>query len=168
VQDWARQVRAVYDGARAFQGQAREALARYGQDAGSFGFGVFDLRRKRQHFEAQLLALAAPCLKQDVPQRMLSDVPQRVLSERIANFLPELFVFVEHPSVPSENNAAERSVRPAVIARKISGGTRSAKGSATKSVLLSLFGTWQAQGHDPLEACQQMLLTPKMLLTPTG
>ena len=37
----------------------------------------------------------------------------------------ELFVFVAHPEVPPDNNAAERSLRHLVVSRKISGGTRS-------------------------------------------
>ena len=37
----------------------------------------------------------------------------------------ELFVFMAEPEVPPDNNAAERSLRPLVISRKISGGTRS-------------------------------------------
>jgi Transposase IS66 family len=47
-------------------------------------------------------------------------------------FLPELFVFVAVPGVPVHNNLAERSMRPLVVARKISGGSRSPKGSATR------------------------------------
>jgi hypothetical protein len=57
------------------------------------------------------------------------------------NFMDELFTFVEYPGCPSENNAAERAIRPAVIARKVSGGTRSERGSRTKSILMSVFGT---------------------------
>src|SRR6266699_1208119 len=53
--------------------------------------------------------------------------PQHTLCERVERFLPELFVFVAVPGVPAHNNLAERSVRPLVIARKISGGTRSPK-----------------------------------------
>ena len=154
VQAWARQVRGVYDSARSWQGRAQEAQSRLGEAAGSFGFGVFARRSRRKAFERRLYALAQPHLGRDVPER--------ILSQRIASFLPELFVFVEHPSVPSENNAAERSIRPAVIGRKISGGTRSAKGSATKATLLSLFGTWQAQGCDALEACCRMLTQPAL------
>jgi transposase len=71
------------------------------------------------------------------------------LCERVEHFLPELFVFVAYPGVPSDNNLAERSVRPLVIARKISGGTRSPKGSSTRMGLASLFGTWMAQGLNP-------------------
>lgn len=155
VQSWAQEVRAVYDAARTWQEQAREAACRYGPDAGSLGYGVFDRQRQRRQLEARLYALAEPCLGRDVPK----DAPLRVLCQRIANFLPELLAFVEYVFVPSQNNAAERSVRPLVIARKISGGTRSGKGSKTKCVLSSLVGTWQAQGQDVLASCQRLLLS---------
>src|SRR5207249_875896 len=69
-----------------------------------------------------------------------TSVPQHTLCERVERFLPELFVFVAVPLVPAHNNLAERSVRPLVVARKISGGTRSAKGSRTRMGLASLFG----------------------------
>jgi len=68
-------------------------------------------------------------------------------------------MFVEYPEVPSTNNLAERSLPPAVIARKISGGTRSEKGSHTKMALMSLLGTWAAQNQTLLPACRNLLLT---------
>lgn len=108
-------------------------------------------------FEEEALGLALPYVK--------TDMPQHVLAERIERFLPELFVFVENPLVPSSNNAAERSVRPSVIARKISGGTRSAKGSATKMTLMSLFGTWKLRGLNTLEVCRQMLINSQQIIT---
>jgi len=108
-------------------------------------------RLLRWKFEAELLSLAKPYLS-------LEDAPQHVLAKRIDKFLDELFVFVEYPHIPSENNAAERAIRPAVIARKVSGGTRSAKGSKAKSVLMSLFGTWGAQGMNTYHACKKMII----------
>ena len=72
--------------------------------------------------------------------------------------LGELFVFVEYPEVPADNNLAERSLRPAVTARKVSGGTRSDKGSETKMGLLSLMGTWTVQNRALLSACRELLL----------
>lgn len=105
----------------------------------------------RGKFEAELLSLAKPYLS-------LKDAGQHVLAKRIDKFLDELFVFVEYPHIPSQNNAAERAIRPAVIARKVSGGTRSAKGSKAKSVLMSLFGTWGAQGKNTYHACKQMII----------
>ncbi len=59
----------------------------------------------------------------------LAEVKQQIRAspavQMVERFLPELVVFVAVPGVPSENNLAERSVRPLVIAPKISGGTRS-------------------------------------------
>lgn len=83
--------------------------------------------------------------------------PQRTLCQRILRHLPELFVFVGLPDVPPDNNAAERSLRPVVVARKISGGTRSPQGSQTKMTLASLFATWRLQDLDPLAQCRRLL-----------
>ena len=88
-----------------------------------------------------------------------TQAPMHTLCERVERFLPELFVFVAYPAVPSDNNLAERSVRPLVIARKISGGTRSPKGSSTRMGLASLFGTWVAQGLNPFHQCLALLTT---------
>lgn len=111
-------------------------------------------REAAQHaFEAHLAALGEPFLAD-------ASAPQRVLCERIERYLPEWFVFVADPRVPSENNAAERSLRPLVVARKISGGTRSPKGSTTTMALASLFGTWLVQGRNPFAACCDLLSSP--------
>jgi transposase len=83
--------------------------------------------------------------------------PQHTLCERVEQVLPELFVFVAVPGVPAHNNLAERSVRPLVIARKISGGTRSPKGSDTRMGLATLFGTWMAQRLNPFHQCLALL-----------
>jgi len=134
-------------------------------------------RRAARAFEAELLALCAPSL----PPPPAPDggaesaaaapagaapaapraAPQTVLCRRIEKHLSELFVFVADPAVPATNNAAERSLRHLVTCRKISGGTRSEEGSATKMRLASLFGTWRAQGLDPLAECRRLLATPQ-------
>jgi transposase len=44
-----------------------------------------------------------------------------------------------------------------VIARKISGGSRSPNGSTTRMGLASLFGTWMAQGLNPFSPCVALL-----------
>lgn len=105
--------------------------------------------RARERYQRRLVALAL--------QYVQTQTPQATLAQRLVRFEPELFTFVEHPQVPPDNNAAERAIRPAVVVRKISGGTRSKQGSDTRAVLMSLFGSWQAQGKDPLAACLLML-----------
>ncbi|HET8646044.1 MAG TPA: IS66 family transposase [Vicinamibacteria bacterium] len=133
---WATQVHGVYDRARRVAGPGAAARA-----------------HARRRCEADLLAACAPFLEGTPPA-----VPQAVLCRRIAKYLPELFAFVADPAVPSTNNAAERSIRPVVVQRKISGGTRSPAGTTTFTTLATLFGTWRARGLDPLLACRRLLL----------
>jgi hypothetical protein len=107
----------------------------------------------RHRLTGELLAIAKPYLQD-------KESPQHELAARIDRFQAELFIFVQYPGVPSENNPAERALRPTVIARKISGGTRSEKGSKTMSALRTLFGTWLLRGHDTLQACIELLVGP--------
>lgn len=131
---WAEQVHAIYERARRVTGSDTVR------------------RRAQRQCEADLLAICQPSLSTDG-----AVVPQAVLCRRIAKYLPELFTFVTDPTVPTTNNAAERSVRPVVIQRKISGGTRSPSGTTTFTSLATLFGTWRARGLDPLTACRHLL-----------
>jgi hypothetical protein len=87
--------------------------------------------------------------------------PQRLLCQRIVRHLADLFVFVADPAVPATNNGAERSLRPLVVCRKISGGTRSDAGSDTKMTLASVFATWRAQGLNPFAECRRLLASPQ-------
>jgi transposase len=132
VTAWADGVLSAYHDAKAFSSTERRKRV-----------------RARERFQVRVSALARPYAR--------TDLPQHVLAERIERFLPELFTFVEHPEVPSDNNAAQRSLRPSVVARKIRGGTRSERGSRTAAILMSLFGTWTLQGANCLDACRQML-----------
>ena len=133
VRIWAAKLRSLYEEGKAFGSEDGRARA-----------------RERVRLQGETTALARPYVG--------ACLPQSVLCKRLLQFESELYTFVEHPQVPSENNAAERSVRPTVIMRKISGGSRSAEGSRTMTALASLFGTWQARGEDALSACRQMLI----------
>lgn len=86
--------------------------------------------------------------------------PCRALAWRVWHFHPELLTCVAQSGVPPDNNLAERAIRPLVITRKISGGTRSIHGSRTHMRLYSLAATWTAQGHNPLTEFRRLLATP--------
>ena len=83
--------------------------------------------------------------------------PAKALAQRLLRRLDEMFQFVLHEEVSADNNLAERSLRPLVIAHKISGGTHSDAGSATRMALASLMGTWLARGQNPFEECLALL-----------
>lgn len=83
--------------------------------------------------------------------------PCRALAWRLWHFGPELLTCVAQSGVPPDNNAAEQAVRPLVVGRKISGGTRSPRGSDTRMALYSLAATWTAQGRNPLAEFRHLL-----------
>ena len=59
-----------------------------------------------------------------------------------------LFEFVVHPEVEGTNNRAERALRPAVVARKISGGSRSWRGARVFAVLATVVQTLRLRSQD--------------------
>lgn len=128
----------------------QEAVSYHGP-APNLPLGLAEQARvNQQHYlEQKLLSLARPYVK--------SDMVMATLCGRIVTFLPELFTFVRFPDVLPDNNYAERILRHTVISRKISGGTRSTRGSQTKSILTSVFDTWRLQNLDPLVQCQLLL-----------
>jgi transposase len=141
VQAWAAGVHDVYLRAMAWRQEHPDAA-------------VIERQRASERFAGESEAVCGPYRE--------AAVPQRTLSARMAKHLHELFVFVVEPDVPSDNNEAERSLRHLVTSRKISGGTRSAAGSATKMALASLFGTWRARGENPYHACRALLVSPQL------
>lgn len=121
-----------------------------GLDSSSSPRQLHQMRVAQQHvFEQQLWTICQPYVR--------TTALQQTLCKRVEDFFPELFVFVAVPGVPAHNHLAERSVRPLGIARKISGGSRSPKGSATRMGLARLFGTWMAQGLHPFHQCLALL-----------
>ena len=142
---WAHAVREVYDHAQAYPEPDPNlpATVRRAQRV-----------EQQQRYQQWLWSICKPYLG--------SDAPMRVLCQRVERFLPELFTFVAEPRASADNNAAERSLRPPVVSRKISGGTRSERGSETKSILASLFGTWRLQERNPYHALQSILSKPHL------
>jgi len=144
IAGWRSKIRALYDKAVAYR-KSQLALE------SPVPMRVLQQRPKvRARFESALMKLAKPYVSKRKD-------PRRVLAKRMEKFLYELFVFLEYPDVPPGNNLAERSLRPVVMARKSSGGTRSAKGSETLAILRTLFGTWGLRGQPALDACCALL-----------
>lgn len=80
---------------------------------------------------------------------------------RIAKFLrrhtDKLFVCVEVPGIPFHNNAAERALRPSVVNRKVSYGTKSDEGNEVHEVLRTITETQRLRGENPLRYFQRGL-----------
>jgi hypothetical protein len=72
-----------------------------------------------------------------------------------------LFTFLERVEVPATNNLAERQLRPAVIARKISCGNKTEKGARAWAVLASLAATCRQAGRSAVsDISSRVLLQP--------
>jgi len=133
VLEWAQAVRQLYDEAQGWlAAQATPTLAERQQMYGSLHQRACELGQRHARDATH------PC---------------GTLAKRLLRHQDELFPFVLLPGLPADNNLAERSLRPLVIMRKISGGTRSPAGSQTRLTLASLFATWQARQLNPLLEC---------------
>ena len=85
---------------------------------------------------------AGQLLDQPRPQTQEERVRQRLWKQR-----DHLFTFLKHRPVEATNNRAERQLRPAVIARKISCGNKTDHGAATWQILTSLAVTAAQAGR---------------------
>jgi transposase len=132
-------INAIYQQARKVQKQENLTLT--------------ERHQERRRLESKLLRFVKPYLKQ-------KSHPFHILAKRIDYYLDELFTFVLDQQLEATNNVAERAVRHQVIKRKISGGTRSKKGSQTQEVITTIFSTWDLNNLNPIEECKKLLTQP--------
>jgi transposase len=92
---------------------------------------------------ARIEATVARLLNQSVTQAGDAAVQNRLLKQ-----WPHLLGCLEQPAAEPTNNRAERSLRPAVIARKLSCGNRTERGRRTWEILASLAATGQQNADD--------------------
>ena len=79
------------------------------------------------------------------------------LARRLRKQREHLLRFLDHDGVDATNNLAEREVRPAVIARKLSAGNRTEAGAETHAVLASVLRTLARQGRPILDGLMGLL-----------
>ncbi len=137
VQTWAAKVRARYDDAHDGQTTLASPTA--------------------QERETQYVDLTSRSHALGLQYATTYDHPCCALAKRLLRHEDELFQFVLVPGLAADNNLAERSIRPLVVIRKISGGSRSDEGSKTRMGLATLFETWQARHQNPSVRCLELL-----------
>ena len=79
------------------------------------------------------------------------------LNKRLYKHRQKLTTFLHKDQVDGTNNAAERAIRPAVVMRKITGGSRSESGAKAWSILASVMRSAEQQGRDVLETIKTLL-----------
>jgi transposase len=111
-----------------------------------------------QAYQRGVEALKAACLS-------LLDLPTehpdaRRLQRRFRKHHDKLWVFLDHPDVPFDNNASERALRPAVVHRKVIGGFRSEGGATAYALYRTIEDTARKQNHPVLHALHAALGPP--------
>jgi hypothetical protein len=121
-------------------------------------------KRHRQALDAQTYARRGERLEQRLAElasrRHLrsGDADVQRLAERLSRHRQQLTAFLWDQAVDGTNNAAERALRPIVVARKISGGSRSQAGARSTAIVTSVLHTARKQGRDVLETLKQLLM----------
>jgi hypothetical protein len=130
----------------------------------SYKSGEIDKSRYRQKGET---------LKQTIDyqlrNRSLKDADNQRMLEGIGmeHDQGRLLLFLENPAIEPTNNRAERGLRPAVIARKVSQCSKNGRGARAYAMLRTLFGTLALRtkkvasafaallgGHSMADACK--------------
>lgn len=172
---------AVYDGATAVQHKCYAhhlKAVRAAEEAGApAGPGDFAPLCRRLLHQAMALKAQEAALKAageygarrrglDLAARALlgeprADPAEEALRVRLAKQLDHLFTFLDHPAVEdATNNLAERQLRPAVIARKVSCGQRTRRGAEAWQVLASLAATCRQRGQSFIDLVAAKMACP--------
>jgi hypothetical protein len=120
------------------------------------------LSKKRRELSAERFTRLRQRLEGRLGEMLVQPWEQkhaRRLVKRLRRHQGELLTFLGHPEVPSDNNHAERMVRPAVIVRKNSYANASEAGAETQAVLMSVFRTLKQRGHNPVAIVHDALRT---------
>jgi transposase len=88
------------------------------------------------------------------------DPANRRLAKHLRHEQPWLFTFLHCPGIEATNNAAERALRPAVVARKTWGGNRTANGAKSQQSLISILTTCRQQAKDSFDRITKLFLSP--------
>jgi transposase len=104
--------------------------------------------RRVERIERRLVTLA---------QSRWNDPDADRVSGRLNKYRSKLTTFLHRKEVDGTNNAAERALRPAVVMRKITGGSRSETAARAWAIVASVMRTAEQQGKDVLESIKTLL-----------
>ena len=99
-----------------------------------------------------------------------ADAANERLAKHLARHRAQLFTFLHHPGLDATNWRAEQALRPAVVNRKVWGGSRTPAGAQAQSILMSVWRTCVQQHRDALSFISRQLRgqRPRLVLAPLG
>ena len=126
--------------------------------------GAMTLRERRERLGAERYQRACARLEAAL-DRLLeaeqTDPDNARLVKLLRKHRTQLFTFLYVDGLAPTNNAAEREIRPAVVVRKTSGGSRSDRGASTHAVLTSVIRTCRKQGRDFVGTVVELFRQPR-------
>lgn len=133
-------------------------LKRLSCEPNSSRLSALTLAQLRRRLEERIETLLTPPRagpETTDPQAQLEES----LRQRLAKQRDHLLVFLDVPQVDATNNRAERQLRPAVIARKVSCGNKTESGARTWEILASLAATAAQSDESFVELVAQVVPT---------
>ncbi len=118
------------------------------------------LKKRRKELSAAAYARQVKSIEtrlQKLGGKSWGDADADRLAARLRKYHDRLTTFLHDRKVAGTNNAAERALRPAVVMRKITGGSRSESGAQAWAVLASVMHTAQQQGRDVVHTIKALL-----------
>jgi hypothetical protein len=112
-------------------------------------------RRSRAEYDRQVKS--AETRLRNLGAKSWGDADADRLAARLRKYEGRLTTFLHERKVDGTNNAAERALRPAVVMRKITGGSRSESGARAWAILASVMRTAQQQGRDVVETIKELM-----------
>jgi hypothetical protein len=144
-------------------GDSKELAKKYGIEGGNHvHFVLKHLYRKAKGFKQNGTRKDVEELKDMLEKYLVREFLPTECKKFVKNLLKYkdfMFEFVTNPDVDSTNNRAERAIRPCVIARKVSGGSRSDRGAQIYAILMSIIQTLKQNGKSIITHGQDILLT---------
>lgn len=133
--------------------------------------GAIALKAQKPALPGDVYAEAVDKIGTDLDDLLKSDVtePKNLrLANRMRKHRKHLLTFLQNDEVDATNNQAERQIRPLVLQRKISCGSRSDRGARIHETLTSVLATARQQGKDFIALVAQALQDPLTSVFPAA
>jgi hypothetical protein len=143
-------------------GDSKELAEFHGEEGAHIHTVLKDIYRKADELDHKGTERDIKQLYSEMKERLLIPYKSTKCHRFVVNLLKRkdnLFEFVRNPEVEGTNNRAERGLRHSVVARKISGGSKSTKGAEIYAKLTSVLQTLELKGIDLVQQGHDIILT---------
>jgi len=129
------------------------------------------LSEQRDTFPPDVYQELATCVQTTCDFLLALDVDFEVsqnLQRRYTDHRDSIFLFLDRPDVPFDNNASERALRNSVIHRKVTGGFRSDHGPQSFAITTTIVQTARKNNLPILDTLRSLLPPSPLLLVGQG